>query len=83
MSRNEQTKCSMGPTVAQQDRAMARLLARKAEPGPRSIKPILDKVIQQYLDDQGGIFCPIATSRADDFLSMLRRAGLTVKALKK
>lgn len=48
-----------------------------------AIKPILDKVIQQYLDEQGGIFCPIATSRADDFLLMLRRAGLTVKALKK
>lgn len=47
----------------------------------KAIKPILDKVIQEYLDDQNGVFCPIATSRAEDFLPMLRRAGLMVVAI--
>lgn len=48
-----------------------------------AFKPRLDKAIQEYLDDQNGIFCPIATSRAEDFLVFLRKHGLAIKHLKK
>lgn len=47
----------------------------------KELKGVLDKAIQEYLDDQGGVFCPIATSRARDFLILLRKHRLTVVPL--
>ena len=44
----------------------------------KKLKDVLDVAIQEYLDDQGGVFCPIATSRARDFLILLRKHRLTV-----
>lgn len=47
----------------------------------KQLKEVLDTAIQEYLDDQNGIFCPIATSRAHDFLILLRKHRLTVVPL--
>ncbi len=52
MRRNEQTRCSLGPTIAQQDRAMARLLkaARRkvAAMSPEELKAMHEAQAQSW-----------------------------------